>query len=153
MDDPLRAHLVELLTAEGSHLSLDTALDGLPEEMRDRRPEGLPRSPKEILGHIRIAHWDYLELARNPRHVRPTDPIGCGPFEDSWDEILKAFRQDLDAMIQLARDPGVDLHETIRDARPRTRLRMILLAADHIAYHTAELVAVRRLLGCWRQSS
>ncbi len=35
-------------------------------------------------------------------------------------------------------------------ASGQTYLREIILVADHTAYHVAELVVVRRLLGIWK---
>lgn len=42
-----------------------------------------------------------------------------------------------------------DLLAPVPAGTGQTLLRAILLAADHAAYHVGQLVAVRRLLGCW----
>jgi hypothetical protein len=49
----------------------------------------------------------------------------------------------------MARDPAIDLLATIPHGSGQTYLREILLTADHTAYHTGQIVAVRRCLGIW----
>ena len=52
-------------------------------------------------------------------------------------------------MQQLAREVD-DLTASVPTGKPnQTYLRAILLAADHVAYHVGQIVAVRRALGRW----
>ena len=61
----------------------------------------------------------------------------------------KKFRHDLKAMQDLVANPKTDLHARIPWGDGQTVLREALLVADHNAYHLAQLVDVRRLLGAW----
>jgi hypothetical protein len=52
-------------------------------------------------------------------------------------------------MQDLVANPKTDLHAPIPWGEGQTILREALLAADHNAYHVAQLVDVRRALGAW----
>src|SRR6266849_1120790 len=69
----------------------------------------------------------------------------------AWDNSVKAFRKDLKAMQKLVRDPRTDLYAPIPWGDGQTILREALLIADHNAYHLGQLVALRRLLGTWKE--
>ena len=62
---------------------------------------------------------------------------------------IKKFRRDLKAMQGLVANPKTDLFARIPWGDGQTVLREALLLADHNAYHVAQLVDVRRLLGVW----
>jgi hypothetical protein len=52
-------------------------------------------------------------------------------------------------MENLVANPKIDLHARIPWGEGQTILREALLVADHNAYHLAQLVEIRRLLGTW----
>jgi uncharacterized damage-inducible protein DinB len=66
-----------------------------------------------------------------------------------WDESIRRFQADRQALQELAADPDVDLNARIPHGAGQTYLREIVLVADHNAYHIGQLVLVRRLLGVW----
>ena len=117
----------------------------------------LPYSVWRLLEHMRIAQRDILEFSRNPKHVSPEWPDGYWPQGDAppddaaWDRSIKAFRADLKAVEELVTDPSTDLFARIPHGDGQTILREALLVADHNAYHLGQIVAVRRLLGAWKQ--
>jgi hypothetical protein len=156
-DQALREHVLYLLRGGGAHLDFDKAIAGLPVKLRGVCPAGLPHSPWRLVEHMRIAQWDILEFSRNPRHVSPPFPAGYWPSGDAppsraaWDKTVKAFHADLEAMAQLVADPATDLFAPIPHGDGQTVLREALLVADHNAYHLGQLVAVRRLLGAWKE--
>ena len=53
-------------------------------------------------------------------------------------------------MIDLVENPKTDLFAKIPWGDGQTILREALLVADHNAYHIAQMVDVRRLLGAWK---
>jgi uncharacterized damage-inducible protein DinB len=152
----LREHLVVLLTEDSAHLKFDAAVRDLPAELRGKRPKGAEHSPWELLEHMRITQRDILEFSRNPKHVSPAFPEGYWPkepapaSEKAWEQSVKAFRGDLEAMAKLVADQEVDLFAKIPHGSGQTILREALLAADHNSYHLGQLVLVRRLLGAWK---
>ena len=154
-DHSLRRHLVELLKGGSAHARFDEVIDGIPAKLRGRKPAGMPHSPWMLLEHLRLAQRDILEFSRNPKHVSPDWPQGYWPGTDvspgagAWTSSIRAFRQDLKAMQNLVRNPKTDLYARIPWGDGQTILREALLLADHNAYHLAQLVDLRRLLGAW----
>jgi hypothetical protein len=154
-DHSLRRHLVELLKGGSAHARFDEVIDGIPAKLRGRKPAGMPHSPWMLLEHLRLAQRDILEFSRNPKHVSPDWPQGYWPGADvspgagAWTSSIRAFRQDLKAMQNLVTNPKTDLYARIPWGDGQTILREALLLADHNAYHLAQLVDLRRLLGAW----
>jgi hypothetical protein len=154
-DSSLRRHLVELLKGGSAHARFEEAIAGIPAKLRGQKPAGLPHSPWMLLEHLRIAQRDILEFSSNRRHVSPDWPKGFWPSREAppspaaWNVSIKKFRQDLKTMETLVANPKTDLHARIPWGEGQTILREALLVADHNAYHLAQLVDVRRLLGAW----
>jgi DinB superfamily len=154
-DSALRKHIVDLLSGRGAHVHFDRAIEGLPVDAYGECPNGAEHSPWEIVEHMRIAQWDILEFCRNADHVSPDWPAGYWPEnsaplnESAWSESVAAFRADLEAMMELVRDPGSDLFTPVPHGDGQTLLREALLVADHNAYHLGEFVVIRRLLRSW----
>lgn len=155
----LRDHLVNLLTWRGAHATFDDAVQGIPPEMRGRRPEGLPYSPWRLLEHLRLAQYDILDFCRNPDYTEPRWPDDYWPDADAppnaaaWDKSIARFREDLHAMQTLIAAPATDLFAPIPHGDGQTILREALLVADHNAHHVGQLIVVRRLLGIWPPES
>jgi hypothetical protein len=151
----LREHLFELLTGGHAHAKFEDAIKGLPATLRGTKPENFPHSPWMILEHLRIAQWDILEFSRGEKHKSPKWPEGYWPKEEAppteaaWKRSVDQFESDLNAMKDLVKNPKTDLFSKIPWGDGQTILREALLVADHNAYHVAQLVDVRRLLGAW----
>lgn len=158
-DGELRRQLADQMDARSAHVDFSRAIDGLPPELRGRRPAGFPHSPWEILEHLRLALEDILEYSRNPDWVSPAWPGGYWPEgpeppdDAAWEGSIAAFRRDLAAMRALVADPANDLLAPFPWAEGANLLREALLVGDHNAYHLGQLVDVRRLLGAWPPSS
>ena len=154
-DLSLRQHLLELLQGGGAHAKFDDVVKNVPEGLRGRKPAGLPHSLWMLLEHLRIAQWDILEFSRNPKHVSPEWPEGYWPKKETppttaaWNESIKKFHADLTALQDLVKDPKTDLFAKLPWGDGQTILREALLVADHNAYHLAQMVDVKRLLGAW----
>jgi DinB family protein len=154
-DLSLRQHLLELLQGGGAHAKFDDVVKNVPEGLRGRKPAGFPHSLWMLLEHLRIAQWDILEFSRNPKHVSPEWPEGYWPKKETppttaaWNESIKKFHADLTALQDLVKDPKTDLFAKLPWGDGQTILREALLVADHNAYHLAQMVDVKRLLGAW----
>ena len=153
--DPLREQLAAVLAWGDAHVDLDRAVRGLPKSQRGRRPKGLAWSVWELVEHIRLAQRDILEFCLDPNYAERKWPEDywpkrpARPSEAAWTKSLGAIRRDQAAFQKLARNPKLDLFAKIPHGSGQTYLREILLAADHMSYHVGQIVAVRRLLGCW----
>ncbi len=155
-DKALRQHLLELLGGGGAHAKFDDAIRDIPEKLRGKKPNGLPHSAWMLLEHLRIAQWDILEFSRNSKYESPKWPEGywprseAPPDDKAWDRSIRKFRKDLKSMFELVANPKTDLYARIPWGSGQTILREALLVADHNAYHVAQIVDVRRLLGAWK---
>lgn len=151
----LRQHLIEVLTGGHAHATFEDAVKGLPPKLHAAKPANFPHSAWMILEHLRIAQWDILEFSRNKKHESPKWPEGYWPKTDApaneqaWNKSVEQFESDLKAMKDLVKNPKTDLFAKIPWGDGQTILREALLVADHNAYHVAQLVDVRRLLGAW----
>jgi len=154
-DASLREHLVDLLEGGGAHLDFQTAIAGLPVELRGAKVTGSPHTPWRLLEHLRLCQWDILEFSRDPQHVSPSFPDGYWPADDgppseaAWDESVNRFHRDLQEMIALVADPASDLFTPFPHGDGQTLLREAMLVADHNAYHLGQLVMLRRALAAW----
>ena len=110
-----------------------------------------------LLEHLRIAQADILDFSVNSKYVAPKWPEGywpktpAPPNERAWDKSVAAFHQDLRSMQDLVKNPKTDLVAKIPWGEGQTILREALLVADHNAYHIAQIVDARRLLGAWKE--
>ena len=152
----LRKHLVDLLAGGNAHAKFEDAVKGLPPKLRGAKPAKFPHSPWMLLEHLRLGQWDILEFSRDPKHVSPNWPsgywpkTGTPPNAAAWNKSVAQFRRDLKALQKLVANPKTDLFARIPWGNGQTILREVLLVADHNAYHIAQLVDVRRMLGSWK---
>jgi hypothetical protein len=152
----MRSELAKALDWGHAHADFDAAVKDFPAALRGRRVGGLPHSAWEVLEHLRIAQHDILDFSRNPKYKErkwPDEywPASAEPPDDkAWDRSVAAFRRDRAATKNLAANQKVKLDKKIPHGTGQTYLREILLILDHNAYHVAELVMLRRLLGAWK---
>jgi hypothetical protein len=127
-----------------------------PAQLRGEIPSGLPHSAWMLLEHTRIAQWDILDFSRNPKYEQLTWPEDYWPKtpapanEKAWEQSVKSFRDDLNAMKRFVNEPTTDLFAKIPWGEGQTVLREVMLVADHNSHHLGQLIDVRRLLGIWR---
>lgn len=151
-DNSLREHVLYMLRGGGAHISIDDFVSDFPTELCNRKIEGLPYTPWQVLDHMRVAQWDILEFSRNPQHVSPDFPEGYWPKPDErgspqlWAQTVEKFRSDLKEMEKLVSNPATDLFAKIPHGDGQTILREALLIADHNAYHLGALAVMGRLV-------
>lgn len=156
-DKQLRDHIVSLLKGGSAHATFDDAVKNMPEKLRGVKPEGLPHSAWMLLEHLRIGQWDILEFCRNAKYKALKWPEEYWPKNEAppssaaWDKSVQQFRKDAKAMQELIGNAKTDLLAKISWGDGQTILREAFVVADHNAYHVAQLVDVRRLLGAWKK--
>ncbi len=155
-DHHLREQLVNALAKRQAHQSFDQALQDFPENHFNTRPANLPYSFWHLLEHIRIAQWDILDYIENPNYRYPSFPDDYWPDLNtkaeavSWNETITGFRHDLQALINIVKDPSRELCAQIPHAQPgHSILREILVIAAHNSYHIGEFGILRGTLGLW----
>jgi hypothetical protein len=151
----LRKHVLDLLQGGNAHVGFDKAVAGIPANLRGGKAPKIPHSLWMLLEHMRTAQWDILAFSRDRKHVSPKWPEGywpksvAPPSAAAWNGSIKKFRADLKTMENLVKNPKTDLFAKIPWGNGQTILRQALLVADHNAYHVAQMVDLRRLLGIW----
>jgi len=154
-DKNFRKNLVEFLSGGSAHVSVEKALDDINPEIRNFRGTPNIHSIYEELEHMRIAQEDILKYTLNEGWKSPEWPDGYWPEDndsmndDTWNNTYNRFFRDLQSMIDLVNDEGLDLTEEIPHGKGRTYLREILLVANHNAYHIGKIVDIRKILGDW----
>ena len=148
----LRKHLANLLEKAEAHADARATLKDFPAALRGQKPKGSPHTPWQLLEHMRLAQWDILKFSVDAAHVSPKFPEGYWPQHGSpadaaaWNQSVKQFLADLDAMKSLVSDPATDLFAPIPHGDGQAILREALLLADHNSYHLGQLILLRRIL-------
>ncbi len=151
--DAFRKELISHLMEENAHAGFDDAVKGLPAELRGVRPQGLPHSAYQLVEHMRIAQWDIIEYALNPKHESPEFPEGYWPKAPeppdakAWDKSIAAFRADRKKLATALEK--ADVLAPIQHAQNQSLASKTILVIDHNAYHLGQLVLLRRLLNAW----
>jgi hypothetical protein len=160
MDQPTRAALVAELTAllagGNAHATFEQALADLPAPLRNQAVPEVPYTIWHLVEHLRIAQADILEFCLNPQYVALDWPAAYWPDktlavdEAGWQSALHAIAQDQQRFIDLLNDPATDFFAPLAHGEGQNILREALLIGDHAAYHTGEIILLRRLLGAWK---
>ncbi|MBJ6107472.1 DinB family protein [Hymenobacter sp. BT523] len=160
MDRPnqkgLVAELTSLLTKGNAHATFEEACADLTPKIWNQHVPEVPYTIWQLVEHVRIAQWDIVEFCLEPEHESPTWPEGYWPApdatadEEQWQETLDGIRQDRQRFLHLLHAPGTNLLAPLTHGTGQTILREAMLIADHNAYHTGEIILVRRLLKAWK---
>ena len=151
-EESLRKQLLHLLRQGDAHLSFDDFVRSFPPDLCNRKIDGLPYTPWQVLEHMRLAQWDILEFSRDDSHVSPEFPKGYWPNPEDpgtpalWQKTIDEFQSDLQKLEALVEDPSTDLYAKIPHGDGQTILRQALLTADHNAYHLGVLTVMARIL-------
>lgn len=153
----LREQLLELLDGGGAHTRFDGAVKDMPQQFRGVKPKELPHSAWMLIEHLRIAQEDIFDFCRNAKYKAPNWPDDYWPKSEApptavaWNKSIQQFRKSLRAMQDLVVNSKTDLYARIPWGDGQTILREALLVADHNAYHIAQIIDLRRLLGRWKE--
>jgi hypothetical protein len=155
-EDRVRTQLKALLDGGQAHATFEDAVKDFPVKLRGVLVDKLPYSAWQIVEHMRIAQSDIVEFSDNadgsykekkwPEDYWPKSPEP--PSEDAWEKSIATIEKDRKAFEALLKKG--DLVEPFAWGDGQTLLREALLIADHVAYHTGELIVIRRLLGAWK---
>ncbi|MCA8832308.1 DinB family protein [Hymenobacter pini] len=160
MDASTKAGIVQeltsLLTQGNAHVTFAEACAGLTPAQWNQRVSSVPYTIWQIVEHVRIAQWDIVEFSLGATHTSPDWPTGYWPAPDSgadeatWQLTLDQITADHHRFIVLLQRPDTNLLARIPHGTGQTILREAMLIADHTAYHTGEIILLRRLLHAWK---
>jgi uncharacterized damage-inducible protein DinB len=154
-NDNMRKNLVEFLSKALAHVAIREALHNLKPGLRNIQPQKGVHSIWEEFEHIRISQEDILRYTLDPAWKSPKWPDEYWPDnsklnDNIWNNSLSKFYLDLDEVINLVKNPKIDLTSEIPHGEGRTYLRQVLLVIDHNAYHCGQIVLIRKLLSDWK---
>ncbi|MEO8819893.1 MAG: DinB family protein [Ginsengibacter sp.] len=153
----LLKNLIEFLSKGNSHVLLDDALKDIPFELLNKTPENLPYNLWQMTQHIRISQKDILNFCCDPDYKSPEWPEGYWPAnkqpssKEEWESCVEQIKEDRESFIGLLKEKNESLCEPFDHGNDQSLLREALVLADHNAYHTAEIIVLRRLLGNWKK--
>lgn len=152
----IRTQLVNLLTKQQAHQSLDDAVKNFPEKDLNTRPPNVEYTFWHLLEHLRITQWDILDYCRNSNYKGIEWPREYWPARDAttdaagWQHTLDQFHADLDELVAIVKNPKTDLYAPIPHGYDgHNILREILVVADHNAYHIGEFGILRQVIKNW----
>jgi hypothetical protein len=152
----LRRELISHLTEGNAHANYDAAVKDFPADLRGVRPHDLPHSAYQLIEHLRIAQWDMVEYALNPKHKSPDFPDGYWPKSaeppdgKAWDKSIASFRGDRKKLV--AALTQADLLAPIPHANNQSLASKTILLIDHNSYHLGQLILLRHLLAAWPET-
>src|SRR5689334_4258193 len=118
-DAAIRKQLINLLTKQQAHQSLDDAVKNFPAKDYNTRPPNVEYTFWHLLEHLRITQWDILDYCRNPNYKAIEWPRQYWPVRDAttdatgWQHTIDQFNADQDALVAIVKDPKTDLYVSI----------------------------------------
>ncbi|MGE5410564.1 MAG: DinB family protein, partial [Clostridiales bacterium] len=155
-NEVLRKELINLLKEEQAHVGIENAIRGVKHNLINKRPGNEEHTLWELFEHMRITQEDILRYTLDTSWKSPSWPDEYWPkptdeaTQEKWDKSVRGFYKDFQEVIKLVENISIDLTSQIPGGEGRTYLREILLIADHNAYHLAQIILTRKLLGDWK---
>ena len=155
-DKETRSQLVSSLESGHAHMALAEAVKAFPTSAINARLPRVAYSFWHLVEHIRLAQRDMLDYMTSPSYAEPAFPQDYWPARSAratpavWRRSLEQFHTDLNAMLELVRDPARDLFATVPNSGGKhTVFRCCLVIADHNSYHIGELAIGRQVARLW----
>ena len=151
----IRKQLANLLSGKESHTPFQEAIQDLPFGLTGIVPEKVTYSIWQEVEHMRIAQHDILAFTTDPSYESPSWPdqywpdSPVPPSEDAWNQSVDQVLKDWQKMIDLVENPNNDLFAPIPQGKGETLFREAALLSQHNAYHTGQIILMRRLLDAW----
>jgi DinB superfamily len=154
-DEALRRQLAKLLDGVGAHMPFEEAVADFPDDAMNVRAPNCDYTPWHLIEHLRLTQADILDYVVNPDYVEIEWPADYWPAGDAtatraeFDETIRGFLADRDALRDLVLDPARDLFAVLPGTPGHTLLREVRIDADHNAYHVGEFAILRQVMGTW----
>ncbi|TLV03319.1 DinB family protein [Dyadobacter luticola] len=147
--------LIALMQNGNAHITFEEAVADLPAHLRGVTPENLPYSIWQLVEHIRIAQKDIVDFSESAEHESLAWPDDYWTealtevSDEQWETALSQIKEDQKRFVTLLHDHANDLVKPFPWGQGQNLMREALLIGDHNAYHTAEILVIRRLLNAW----
>ena len=149
----IKEQLIRHLKGGEAFMPIDDLLDKVKFKKIGERPVGLPYSFYEVFYHMVYAQKDLLDFCTAPNYELPSWPQDYWPSEKTvnskadWNQLKANFFNDRNALVEFITASNTQLLETAKHGTKQAVLRELMLAIEHNAYHTGQLVIIARLLG------
>ncbi|MBM3329373.1 MAG: hypothetical protein FJY67_07895 [Calditrichaeota bacterium] len=155
MDDVWSRAFEHAIDGDWTHPNPSGVLDGVSASDAGKVADGLPNSIYQQAMHLLAwADWGLCKLRGVPfEQTREQEeanffPSNAAPQDDAeWQRVLdrmKALGPEFDRLL-----PSVDPGMMLPAPSDFSHARVAIFVVAHSAYHTAYIVAMRRLLGIW----
>ena len=156
--------LAEALIGQSAHAAPAHILEGLPEDVAQRKIAGAPHTIYQELWHIVFWQQMTLDWISGAETLFPANAADPFPTEaqaaaELWPDVCRRFLAGANQAAQAASDVA-RLNVSIRcPSRPGQPVRImtvqdqLISLAAHNAYHFGRIVLLRQLLGCWPPTS
>lgn len=142
--------LARALSGEGAHVKTATVFMGIDWKTAGIRPEGVPHSLFQLLGHM--LYWQDWVLkwldGENPpvtRHASSSWPSGTEAASAmEWRRAVQDFRRGLAELDRRSREADLFVKHG-----KKSPLEMLQAIASHNSYHAGQAALLRRMLGKW----
>lgn len=156
-DRELRNQLVNLLIVRQAHVDFEDAVADFPQEHINTKAPGCPYSFWHLLEHLRLCQKDILDYIISDDYRWPNFPDDYWPEASvttdlrGWNHTAQQFLEDRQQLVEIIQNPRIDLFAPLPNSGKHRHniLREINIIASHNAYHTGELVILRRVMGIW----
>ncbi len=156
-DQELRKQLVHLLSVRQAHVDFEDAVADFPVQHINTKAPNCSYSFWHLLEHLRICQKDILEYITAKDYVSPNFPDDLWPDPsaiatlEGWHTSINQFINDRKELIGIIQNSKIDLFSPLPNSgkHQHTILREINIIASHNAYHTGEIVILRKTLGIW----
>lgn len=146
----LRNHLKESLTGEKAHITIDLVVGDFPDDAINKKVDGIPHSPWDLLEHLRLAQQDIIDFIKNPDYEEMNWPDDYWPktraSADEWNNAIENFLDDRNQLIDLIEDDSIDIFAPLPHAKDYNIFREIIILANHNSYHIGQLLQLKRVL-------
>lgn len=151
----LKKELSKALNWESAHVGFQKATEGLQLVELGKLHDQQPYTIWQLAEHIRIAQEDIIDFCVNPNYQAADWPDDYWPdskapsTERQWQECREAVKRDRSRMISLIEDESAELFKPFPHGDGQHLFRQALLIIDHEAYHTGQIIVLRKILGVW----
>ncbi len=147
-DEILKMELKSALTGEKAHITFDHAVDDFPVDKINIRVGELPYTAWQLADHIRYCLTDILDFIRNPDYKEPDWPADYWTSQEgdpaSWSSCIQQFREERQVLTDMIDQQ--ELSGPLPHAPEYSLVREVLIMANHISYHTGQLMVLKRML-------
>ena len=149
-----RQWLIHLLDGQEAYVLFTQAIAGIPASYRSARSTGAPYTIWQLVRHMQWAQHDIIAYAQDSFIESPPWPSGYWPVNEApdeaeWKEAIEQIEADQKLLAQQLAHNEESIFRPFDNGSGHNLFRQALLVAEHQAYHTGQIVLIRKAVGIW----